>query len=177
MEPGMMPKLQFLFIVLLMIAGVAKTHAGNIILNWDASASTNAAGYNVYYGTNSGNYPYKINVGNATTITISNLSAGVTYYLAATAYDASGSESAYSSEISYLVSGILTMTPGTSPGSPALIQFPVEPGHWYEVQATTNLQNWSSIWQSGVMASNVWTQFTDPDTGSFASRFYRLVIH
>ena len=173
----MMPKLQFLLIVLLMIACFENAHAANIMLNWNASASTNVVGYNVYYGTSSGNYPYKINVGNTTTITISNLSAGVTYYLTATAYDANGNESAYSGEISYLISGILTMTPGTSPGSPALIRFPVEPGHWYEVQATTNLQSWSSIWQSGVMASNVWTQFTDPSAGSFASRFYRLVIH
>ena len=173
----MMPKLQFLFVVFLTISGFENTRADNITVSWNASTSTNAVGYDVYYGTNSGNYPYKINVGNTTTLTISNLSAGATYYLAVTAHDANGNESVYSSEISNVVSGILTMTPGTSPGSLALIKFPVEPGHWYEVQATTNLQSWSSIWQSGVIASNVWMQFTDPNARSFASRFYRLVIH
>jgi len=173
----MSQKFYFLFALLLSLASLEKAHAQSLILDWNASTSSDAAGYNVYYGTNSGNYPYKINAGNSTTVTISNLAAGVTYYFVATAYDASGDESAYSAEVSFIVPGILTMTPGANPGSPALIQFPVEPGHWYEVQATTDLQNWSTIWQTDVAVSNIWTQFTDPNAGSYSSRFYRLVMH
>ena len=74
--------------------------AGTISLAWDANTSSGIAGYKVYYGTSSGNYPTVINVGDTTTYTISNLHSGHTYYLAVTVYDTSGNESGYSNEIS-----------------------------------------------------------------------------
>ena len=73
---------------------------GTISLAWDANTSSDIAGYKVYYGTSSGNYPAVINVGNTTTYTVSNLHGGLTYYLAVTDYDTSGNESGYSNEIS-----------------------------------------------------------------------------
>jgi hypothetical protein len=169
--------LQVLCAAVFALAGLEKAHADNLMLEWSPSDSPAVAGYDVYYGTNSGNYPYMIDAGNATSLTVSNLTPGVTYYFNATAYDAAGDQSGYSGEVSFLVPGILTVTPGATPGSPSLIQFPVAPGHWYEVQASTDLQNWSTIWQTDVMTSNVWTQFTDPDSASYASRFYRLVLN
>jgi hypothetical protein len=175
--PGMTQKFYFLLVMLACLAGVEKARSNNIILDWNASASPNVAGYNVYYGTTSGIYSYKVDAGNITSVTISNLTSGVTYYFAATAYDANGDESQFSSEVSFTAAGALTMTIGASPGSPQTIQFPATPGHWYEIQATTDLQNWSSIWQSDVATSNTMTQFTDPDAGLFSSRFYRLVMH
>lgn len=69
------------------------------------------------------------------------------------------------------------MSQGTNAGDPALIQFPVEPGHWYEVQATTDLQSWTTVWQTDVADANVWLQFADPEAGAFSSQFYRLVLH
>jgi hypothetical protein len=160
-----------------LLAGFENAHGYSLILDWNASASPNTVGYNVYYGTTSGNYPNKLNAGNALSDTISNLTAGVTYYFVATAYDANGNESPYSAQVSFIVPGILTLTPGANPGSPATIQFPAAPGHWYEVQATTNLLDWDSIWQSNVAVSNAWMQCTDPNAAAFASRFYRLVLH
>jgi fibronectin type 3 domain-containing protein len=74
--------------------------AGTISLAWDANASSAIAGYKVYYGTSSGNYPDVINVGNTTTYTVSNLQSGHTYYFAVTDYETSGNESQYSNEIS-----------------------------------------------------------------------------
>jgi len=74
--------------------------AGTISLAWDANTSSGIAGYKVYYGTSSGNYPDVINVGNTATSTVSNLQSGHTYYLAVTDYDTSGNESGYSNEIS-----------------------------------------------------------------------------
>lgn len=166
------------------LAGFVCASAASVVLDWSASSSASVAGYNVYYGTTSGNYPNKVDAGNATTVAISNLNAGATYYFAATAYDTNGNESAYSAEVSFIVPGILTMSPGTTPqtlglnqGNLPMIQFPVAPGHWYEVQATTDLETWTSIWQTSVAVANVWIQFTDPDAGSFNSRFYRLVLH
>jgi hypothetical protein len=167
----------WLFVVLIGIATLEKAHAQNVILDWNASASPDVSGYNVYYGTNSGNYPYKITAGNVLSATVSNLIPGLTYYFAATAYDAYGDESGYSPEISYLVPGLMTINSGGGAGGAATLQFPVAPGHWYEVQATTDLQTWTSIWQSDVMATNYWMQFVDPNAASFRSRFYRLVLH
>jgi fibronectin type 3 domain-containing protein len=74
--------------------------AGTISLAWDANTSSGIAGYKVYYGTSSGNYPDVINVGDTATYTVSNLQSGHTYYLAVTDYDTSGNESGYSNEIS-----------------------------------------------------------------------------
>jgi nitrogen fixation protein FixH len=60
-------------------------------------------GYNVYFGTASRVYSQVRNAGPATTITISNLVEGTTYYFAATAYDSWGLESDYSAETVYTV--------------------------------------------------------------------------
>ena len=169
---------------LCLLAGLVSAVARSVELDWNASSSPDVAGYNVYYGTTSGNYSHKVDAGNAVSVTISNLNAGATYFFAATAYDTNGNESAYSSEVSFIVPGLLTMSRGAaaltqSLGLPAapVMQFPVEPGHWYEVQATTDFHTWTTIWQTGVAVSNVWLQFSDPDARLFQSRFYRLVLH
>ncbi len=112
-----------------------------------------------------------------TSATVSNLTAGVTYYFAATAVPVSGFESGLSNEATYIVPGCLTLSKGTNAGDPMLIRFPVASGQGYEVQATTDFQTWTNIWQTGVATSNAWVQFTDPNAGSFSSRFYRLVLN
>ena len=56
----------------------------------DASSGPNLADYRVHDGTSSRIYTLVYYVGNLTTATISNLTAGVTYYLAVTAYNTSG---------------------------------------------------------------------------------------
>jgi hypothetical protein len=173
----MIQKFYHLIMLLVCLAGLEKACARNVTLNWDASNSSNITGYHVYYGTTSGIYSYKVNAGNTTAVTITNLAPGVTYYFVATSQDANGNQSPYSGEVSLTIPSILTMTPAASPGKAASIQFSVATGHWYEVQATTDLQNWSSIWQSAVVASNALMQFSDPNASSFTSRFYRLVSH
>ncbi|MCX5832974.1 MAG: fibronectin type III domain-containing protein [Deltaproteobacteria bacterium] len=78
-------------------------HAAQISLEWDANGEPDLAGYRVYYGTSSGNYTASADIGNNTHCVISNLEPGVTYYLAATAYDSEGNESGFSDEIVYAV--------------------------------------------------------------------------
>lgn len=73
-------------------------------LSWNPSPDTNVIGYYIYYGVSIGGFTNKISAGNNTTLEISGLSAGVTYYFAATAYDASGDESQPSNEASYYIS-------------------------------------------------------------------------
>ena len=75
-------------------------------LAWDAPVQANGtpvpnlAGYKLYYGSQSGQYQTIIPVGLTTTYTVTNLSAGQTYYFAVKAYDSTGMESAFSNEVS-----------------------------------------------------------------------------
>jgi len=74
-----------------------------VTLAWDRSPSADATGYNIYYGAHTGAYTNRVNVGNVSTVSVSGLKEGVTYYFAATAYNSSGLESDFSNEVSYTV--------------------------------------------------------------------------
>ena len=71
--------------------------AAQATVAWNAD-SAQVAGYDVYYGTSSGNYTTTLNVGNTTSATLQNLSAQ-TYYIALTAYNSSNVQSGYSPEL------------------------------------------------------------------------------
>jgi hypothetical protein len=79
---------------------------GAIALAWDANAQPELAGYKLYYGTEPNAYSVSVDVGMATasggtvTFTLGGLTPGQTYYIAATAYDASQAETNYSDEVS-----------------------------------------------------------------------------
>jgi hypothetical protein len=75
--------------------------ASSVTLAWNTSSSTNVTGYNLHYGTASQSYNKTIDVGNATNTTISGLIDGTTYFFAATAYNAAGTESDFSNEATY----------------------------------------------------------------------------
>lgn len=75
----------------------------SVTLAWNSSTDSTVAGYNIYYGGASYTYTNKISVGNATSVNISGLLQGQTYYFAATTYSGSGAESAFSGELAYLV--------------------------------------------------------------------------
>ena len=110
-RPGFNPPFEgkilfFLFffasILSLLLSGI-DAHAAQVTLTWNASTSSNVAGYKIYYGTASGNYPYSVDAGNTTSYTLSGLSTGATYYIAAITYDSSGDQSGDSNEVSYTV--------------------------------------------------------------------------
>jgi hypothetical protein len=92
-----------------------------LTLTWDASVGRNLVGYRVYYGVASQTYTNRLDLGNVTNVTISGLVSGVTYYFAATAFDAKGSESIFSNQISYTVpnNGASPKVTLTSPSSGA----------------------------------------------------------
>ena len=75
----------------------------SVTLSWDANSEQDIAGYKVYWGTASGVYD-QFNDVSQTTAPVSDLTVGVRYYFAVTAYDLSGLESGYSDEVSTLVS-------------------------------------------------------------------------
>lgn len=80
------------------VRGVCSNPTVSVTLAWPASTDPSVVGYKIYYGTASGVYTNALNVGLATSATVSNLTAGTRYYFAATAYNASGVESPYSNE-------------------------------------------------------------------------------
>jgi hypothetical protein len=75
---------------------------GTVTLAWNPSPGSGVTNYNIYYGVTSGAYTNQTPVGNVTNATIGLPARGVRYYFAATAVNASGLESVYSSEISWL---------------------------------------------------------------------------
>jgi Bacterial Ig domain/Fibronectin type III domain len=90
--------------------------AQSVSLLWDANSDRDVVGYRVYYGTSSGNYSHSNDVGNVTGTTISNLTAGQTYYFVVTDYDTAGLESLPSNEVAYSVpSATPTPTPAPTP--------------------------------------------------------------
>jgi hypothetical protein len=77
----------------------------DVTLAWNPSGRQNIAGYRLYYGTGNNGRMQRIDVGNATTASVSNLTAGTTYFFVVTAYDTANHESSPSNEVSYMVSG------------------------------------------------------------------------
>lgn len=79
-----------------------RLHGQTVSLSWNAAAS-GAAGYYLYFGTNSGNYYTKVDVGTNLAANISGLVPGQTYYFAVTAYNSARMESPLSNEASFVV--------------------------------------------------------------------------
>jgi hypothetical protein len=57
------------------------------------------------------------------------------------------------------------------------ITFPVAFPHWYELQATGDLQSWTTIWQTDPIFGNGWLEYDDFAASLYPMRFYRLAIH
>jgi Fibronectin type III domain len=147
-------------------------------LNWDASPDTSVVGYAIYYGTNSGNYTTRIDAGTNTAELIPGLVPGTKYYFIVTAYNAAAVESTPSNEIAITAPTLLQLTMGTTPSAGLTLGFTAVTGHWYELQATPDLQNWTTLWQSSVAAQTSWTTYQDVPQGNIPpQRFYRLIVH
>ena len=85
--------------------------SGTATLTWDPPTTNSdgtpladLAGFGVYYGISSGTYNQYVYTGSVTSYTVDNLTSGLTYYFAITAYDTSGNESGYSNEVSKTIS-------------------------------------------------------------------------
>jgi hypothetical protein len=78
-------------------------YARDVTLAWEASSSSDIAGYRLYYGTRSLQYSSSVDAGGRTYCTLTNLQEGMTYYVAATAYNADDVESGFSNEIVFSI--------------------------------------------------------------------------
>ena len=79
-----------------------EANAAQVSLRWDYTAS-GAAGFVLYCGPSSKNYPTRVDVGNTDSYVIATLKEGATSFCAVTAYDPAKVESGFSNEISVLV--------------------------------------------------------------------------
>ena len=74
----------------------------------------------------------------------------------------------------FLVNPPPLMTITRSSNQAMTVNFPVAPGQTYTVQASTDMKNWETIWQT-TSTSNAWVQFQDPAAPNLQMRFYRTV--
>jgi hypothetical protein len=71
----------------------------SLVLTWEANLENDLAGYRIYYGNQSKDYDSSISVGKVTQYEITDLDAGRRYFIALTAIDLAGNESAFSEEV------------------------------------------------------------------------------
>ena len=159
---------------LLILAALSTTvQAGqSVTLAWNQSADPTVAGYKAYYGVASHTYTNNIDVGNATSATISGLIPGTTYYFAATTYSALGVESPFSSEVSYTVPILPGVQFRVTPTRQFILTVTGPVSHTYNIQATQDFKTWTVIGTVTVGASGSF-DFTDTNAASFSRRFYR----
>lgn len=162
----------------LLCCGLVASGGQSITLGWDANTGSTVAGYVVCYGVVNQKYFIRSDVGTNLTVVITDLQPGQTYFFAVANYDSDRVESAFSSRIYYLVPGVLRIGEQTNvPGGLKIISFPIAPMHWYELQSSTNLQDWGTIFRTAVCTTNIWAQYTDSQSAMMPRRFYRLVMH
>jgi hypothetical protein len=113
--------------------------AAQVTLAWDASTDPTIVGYNVYYGQSSGTYTNQVFAGQHASSVVSNLAATATYYFAATAVNAAGLESLFSSEVVYQVPA-----PVAAPGQSLLLSWPPI-ADTISVYITSDLVNWAPL--------------------------------
>lgn len=87
------------------------------LLVWNSNTEADLAGYIVYYGTSPGDYTEALDVGNLTAYDFADLPEGKTYYIALTAYDRSGNESDFSSELSFFTDDGVPFSQDNCPGT------------------------------------------------------------
>jgi hypothetical protein len=117
-------------LALVAVAGLA---AEPLTLTWDASTDAAVTGYRLYYGTNSGAYPFVTNSGLSVTQEVVLPHAG-RWFFAATAVTREGLESAFSQEV---VWESLPARPVVT-SEPWVLLFPL-------LDCSTNLASWRSV--------------------------------
>jgi hypothetical protein len=162
---------------LALFTGMSARADQTVTLGWNPVTNRAVAGYALYQGYTSGVYTSRYDAGTNTSTTVTGLKEGDTSYFAAMDYNAALQESPPSGEVAYIVPGVVRVTPPSQPGKLTTLSFPVAAGHWYEIQASTNLQTWTNLWQTAVSTSNAWVSYQDPQESSFPRRFYRLILN
>src|ERR1043166_2880711 len=152
-----------------------------VTLEWDPNPDAEVVQYHAYVGTQSGSYDRFIDAGTQTSVHMSPLDPGVTYYFSVTTSTLDGLESPFSSEISYTVpidgtnadlTPLAIMLPNI--GSSVSLAFNVNPGLQYMVQASFDLRTWQTLETLAPETADTIT-WNDISAPSYPQRFYRIV--
>jgi hypothetical protein len=146
----------------------------SITLGWNPSGGV--SGYNVYALEENGLLPTKTNVGLSNQTTISGLKEGLTYRFTVTAYNQLGLESLPSSPVLYTVPVPLELIRPSGTNRNFRLRFPVSPGRQYELQASSDLKAWTTIWQTSNLLVYSQADYEDRRSGNPKSQFYRLIV-
>jgi Bacterial Ig-like domain (group 3)/Fibronectin type III domain len=107
----------FLFVFALVCA--APAFASQVGMAWDPVSDGVLSGYYVYYGQTSHGYTVKLDIGNRSSFTVTNLTNNQKYYFAITAYNSARVESPFSNEINVVTQPpIATSTVVTTSANP-----------------------------------------------------------
>jgi len=147
----------------------------SVMLAWDRSQSSTVTGYYVYVLEENSTTPTRVTVANTNQVIIPNLKEGLRYTFNVTAFNTAG-ESPASNDALFIVPVPLNLTSVNPTNGLRTIQFQGAPGRSYELQASTDLQNWATIWQTDQIAAYGTIGFEDPQSGVLEQRFYRLVV-
>lgn len=158
---------------------VIQAHAAQATLAWDANTEPALAGYKVYWGTVSKNYSWSADAGSQTAYTVPDLSAGATYYFAATAYDSARAESSFSNETTHTVPATCTynvspasQVSGAGGGTGSVTVTSAGTCSW----TTSNSSSWISITSGASGTGNGTVKYSvSPNTGT-TSRTAGLTI-
>jgi Fibronectin type III domain len=153
-----------------------------VTLGWYPSVDTNVVGYVVYYGTISGTYTERIDVGDQTSATITGLTAGVTYYFAVTAYAATSVESVPSNEVAYTVplpatNQVPRISRLTLTADGVALDWTTVAGRSYRVACKENLGDgsWVAI-SRDLPATDTVLHWLDTNSVTNKQRFYSVVM-
>jgi len=165
-----------------MAGGVCASAVQSVTLAWDRSSDTSAIGYRIYAYEENATVPESFNVFGLTKVKLAGLKEGLRYTFKVTSYNAAGVESAPAGPAEVVVPVPLQLLPGPTPNDLKQLQFPVAPGHWYEIQSSTNMQTWTTVQQTGTATAYAWTQIQEPGPAlrqgtQVHCRFFRLKIH
>ncbi len=154
-------------IVILVFAAILLSgmpaRAAEITLAWDPNTEPDLSGYKVYSGTASRNYSGTVDVGNWTSCVMGGLEPGRTYYFAAKAYNAAGSESDYSAEVVYSVPAACSFS--LSPGSQS---YGPEGGTGSVTLSTASTCSWTAVSGASWLTVTAGASGTGPGSVSFA---------
>ena len=147
----------------------------NVTLAWNPSPTSSVSGYHIYTLEENAVVATKVTVGPATQALISGLKEGLNYQFTVTAYDQNGAESVPSQALNYFVPVPLQIVrPAGTPYS--RLRFPISPGRQYELQASSDLKVWTTIWQTSALLFYTEADYEDRRDPASERQFYRLVV-
>jgi hypothetical protein len=89
--------------------------AHSVLVSWDASADAGVTGYHICWGTNSGNYTKRLDVGQVTSLVVTGLVEGSTNFFAVRSVDGAFNESPMSSEAAWFLPAAENLPPTLNP--------------------------------------------------------------